>query len=74
MAAVMILEVVSNWRSVLQINILKKKRFGFFLALVAKATCLQELAGRFRPRLLPDIKNRAFTKNRTYIQILDTTL
>ena len=60
-------------RSVLQINILKKKCFGFW-ALVAKATCIQELAGRFRPRLLPDVKNRACTKNRTYIQILDTTL
>ena len=39
-----------------------------------KATRLQELAGCFRPRLSPDAQNRAFAKNGSCIQILDTAL
>ena len=48
--------------------------FGFFWTPAAKATRLQELAGRFRSRLSHDTQNRAFTKNRSCIQILDTIL
>ena len=40
----------------------------------AKATCLQELTGCFRPRLSPDAQNRLFAKNENCIQILDTSL
>ena len=50
------------------------QRFGYLCALAAKATRLQELAGRFRPRLSPDTQNRAFAKNGSCIQILDTAL
>ena len=39
-----------------------------------KGTLLQELAGHLRPRLSPDAQNRAFPKNWSWIQILDTTL
>ena len=48
--------------------------FGFSRTPAAKATRLQELAGRFRPRLSPDIQNRAFVKNGSCIQILDTAM
>ena len=50
------------------------QRFGFFWTPAAKATCLQELAGRYRPRLSSVAQNRAFTKNGSCIQILDTAL
>ena len=46
-------------------------QFGFFWTLAATTTCLQELAGGFRPRLLPDAQNMAFAKNRSCSQILD---
>ena len=48
--------------------------FGFFCTSAAKATYLQELTGCFRPRLWPDTQNRAFAKNSSCTQILDTTL
>ena len=50
------------------------QRFGFFYIPAVKAIRLQELAKRFKPRLPPDIQNRAFAKNRSCIQILDKTL
>ena len=40
----------------------------------AKAICLQELTGCFRPRLSPGVHNWTSAKNRNCIQILDTTL
>ena len=40
----------------------------------AKINCLQELAGHFRSMLSPDAQNRAFAKNGSCIQNLDTTL
>ena len=50
------------------------RRFGFFCTPAAKTTCLQELAGRFRPRLTADAQSRPFAKNESCIQIPDTTL
>ena len=48
--------------------------FGFFWITAAKARDLQKLAGYLKPRLSPDAQNRAFPKNWSCIQILDTTL
>ena len=39
-----------------------------------ETTRLQELAGRFGPRLSPGAQNRVFVKNESCIQILDTAL
>ena len=50
------------------------ERFSFFWTPAAKATCLTELTDRFRPRLLPDAQNRAFAKNGSCPEFLDTTL
>ena len=51
------------------------QRYGFPRTPTAKATRLQELAGRFRPRLSPEAQNRAFAKKKvSSIQILDTAL
>ena len=50
------------------------QRFGFFWTPAAKAIRLQELAGRYRPRLSSVAQNRASTKNGSCIQILDTAL
>ena len=80
-AAVMILKVVNNW-CLHGVYVWQKlwstssalQCFGFFWTLPGNATCLQELAGHFRPRLSPDPQNRASAKNRSCIQILDTTL
>ena len=38
------------------------QHFGFPWTLAAKATCLQELPGCFRPRLSPYTQNKAFEK------------
>ena len=50
------------------------QHFAFFWTPAAKTIHLQELVGCFRPKLSPDTQNRAFTKNRSSVQILDTTL
>ena len=50
------------------------KHFGFFWTPAAEAICLQEFTECFRPRLSPDTQNKAFTKNKSRIQILDTNL
>ena len=50
------------------------QHFGFLWTPAAKATCLQELAGCFKPRLTSDSQNRTLAKNGSYIQILDITL
>ena len=50
------------------------KRFGLFWTPAANAARLRELAEFFRPRLPSDAQNRAFAKNGSCIQILDTTL
>ena len=50
------------------------QRFGFPWTPAAKATRSQELAGCSLSKLSPDVQKRAFAKNRSCIQILDTAL
>ena len=50
------------------------QRFSFFWTPAAKATCLQELAGCFKVTLSSVTQNRAFGKNGSCIQILDSAL
>ena len=70
---------ISNW-IIIWINL---KTFSYFKSPTVlwhfldpsyKAICLQELAGCFKPSLLPDAQNRTFAKNKSCIQILYTTL
>ena len=46
----------------------------FYWTPAAKATLLPELAENFKPRLSPDAQIRAFAKDKSCIQILDTIL
>ena len=69
---------ISNWVIVwIKFNVLWLLEV-FYSALASsgpqlqRSTRLQELARCFRPRLSPEVQNRAFTKNGSCIQILDT--
>ena len=76
----------NSWRKPSQIEWLFElnlKSFSYFecstalwilLEPAAKAACLKELAGCFRPSFPTDAQIRAFAKNENYIQIVDTTL